>query len=386
MGADGGRWRFSLPPRFDSVGQLRQSVLKLYGDELIDASTFAEVEETVQVGVIDSVYDPGEEFADANEIGRTVDLLPNEPRDDTTGHGRIVAGIISAFSETVEFHFYRATQATEGGTIWERHLLEGLGRAHLEDEVDVVNLSVGNDHSGDGNEACARGRTPCKLREATRMAIEDGIVVVGAAGNESQFDSVCCPALQDEAICVGGFVPECDFRLEDDDPMSLAGRYSRPPKACWIDQPHGVGADGVFCSGLNCSPGTSCEHNRRTVAWKGNVAPANGKPDVLAPAMFPVHWQVRQLSVGTSWATAVVTGVIAEIMAGVRDHGSEPSPQVLRRGLVEAAAELDDGGETMLDAKGTLLYVYEQLGLPRPNFGSRSTFLPDRGHGFGDEN
>lgn len=246
MGADGGRWRFSLPPRFDSVGQLRQSVLKLYGDELIDASTFAEVEETVQVGVIDSVYDPGEEFADANEIGRTVDLLPNEPRDDTTGHGRIVAGIISAFSETVEFHFYRATQATEGGTIWERHLLEGLGRAHLEDEVDVVNLSVGNDHSGDGNEARARGRTPCKLGEATRMAIEDGIVVVGAAGNESQFDSVCCPALQDEAICVGGFVPECDFRLEDDDPMSLAGRYSRPPKACWIDQPHGVGADGVF--------------------------------------------------------------------------------------------------------------------------------------------
>lgn len=371
MGADGGR--FSLPPRFESVGELRRSVFDLYANELVNASSFADVEETVHVGVIDSVYDPGDDFASRNAVARTVDLLPDEDRDDTTGHGRIVAEIIAAFCDKIEFSFYRVTQATDGGTIWGRHLIKGLGRAHLEDEVDVVNLSVGNDHSGDGNEACARGPTPCKLREATQMAIDDGIVVVGAAGNESQFESVCCPALLDEAICVGGFVSKCDFRLEDDDPLSLAGRYSKPPKACWIDQSLDLGADDIFCSGLHCSPGTSCEHNRRTVPWEGNVAPANGKPDVLAPAMLPVHWKVPQLSVGTSWATAFVTSVVAETMAGIQNLDAESSPQLFRRGFLETADELDDESAQMLNAKRALIHVFEEQDLPRPRFGSQNT-------------
>lgn len=329
---------------------------------------------TITVGVIDSAYELPDWITDYNRVNRNVDLLPNCTDDDTTGHGTIVCRILSSFSDRLEFNLYRVTQDVDGGTIWERHLIDAIGHAHVRDSVDLINISAGNDHSEDGNEGCAHHREPCKVRDAAEKAIGDGIPVIAAAGNEDQYDSVCCPSLLDRAVSVGGFVSKCTCRPESG--ASPASTISKPPLACWTPRDE---VEYAFCSGNDCLPlpMCSCEDSRWVANWSGNVDPVWNKPDIMGPAAALLSRDGPEILPATSWATPVVTAMAAEIIAGVRDRGHDTPPYLIRQAFVNTARELDTGEEMLLDAQSSLQYVYDELGLPRPNIGDPSVFELD---------
>ncbi|MEF8876603.1 MAG: S8 family serine peptidase, partial [Haloarculaceae archaeon] len=290
--------------------------------------------------------------------------------DDTTGHGSIVTAILLAASYNIEFNFYRVTQSN--GLIQQRHLQNAIGMAHIEHDIDVINLSIGTDHSDNGSTDCSRNRTPCKISEAALKCIDDGITIVAAGGNRQQLDSLSCPASVDEVICVGGYIPKCSARLTINGPLSVGGKYRKPPNACWINRPDDIGTDEVLCSGQDCSPMHSCNGNRKDVEWEGTIASTGTKPDILAPCAIPVIVGVPQISIGTSWATPFVTATTAEIVARVRDHGTDTSPQTLRQGIIEGAVPLDNGTRKLFHSVNSWYYVFDSLGLPRPGFSSNT--------------
>lgn len=296
-----------------------------------------------------------------------MDVL-HDIRDDTTGHGTVVTALLLAASYNIEFNFYRVTQRVNGGYIRQRDLQNALGKAHLDDDVDVINLSIGNDHTSDGNVDCISGQQPCKIHQAAQNAVEDGITTVAAAGNRQQFNSLSCPSYADGVISVAGFVAKCKARLSPDNPLSLAGEYIKPPNACWIERTDTLGSDEVFCSGHGCSPIHTCDDYREIVPWEGNVQGNGDKPDILAPTGIPLIWGVPRISVGTSWSVPFVTATVAEIMASLRDIGVEVTPGQLQQAVIEGANEFDDGAGKLFNSVETWYHVYDELGVPRPDF------------------
>lgn len=372
MGTDGGH-KFSLPPRFESLKELRQSVLELYDDEIIETAGFHGADSTTKVAIIDSLFDPGPEFKAGGKIKRQVDLLPasaervngdgEDDLDDTTGHGWIVLNLINHTSINGEYYLYRVIQSAEGGKAWGRHIIKAIGKAHLEDKVDIIHLSLGTDHSTDGNTDCPSNRQPCRLRYAANQAIDDGVIIVGSAGNNDQYNSICCPSLSESAISVGGFVAKCTKRLEVDDVMSLGGIETKPPQACWLESDDPKHVDDIYCSGLDCSPFDKCDNYRRIRPWSGNVEPAFGKPDVLGPAMFPVVWGRPQLTLGTSWAAAYVTAGMLEIIAGMRDEGFSVNPQLLRKSVIAGSFDIEGSDAGGYSYRRTAIEVAKEFGL-----------------------
>lgn len=327
--------------------------------------------------MIDSLHDPEAVASDEYNIARSMNLLPNCSTRDTTGHGTLVCRILNNWTDRVEINLYRVIQP--GGSIRERHLINGIGYAHVRDNVDIINVSAGNDHSEDGNEGCARHNQPCKVRDAANKAVSDDIPVVAAAGNEDQFASVCCPSLQQNAISVGGFVSKCRFQ-PDTGPLSEPNSNFKPPLACWA--PHDD-QDYALCTGDGCipHPDATCEEHCAIENWSGNVSPVWNKPDVLAPAATVIDGDKPFVSVATSWATPRVTAWVAEVMSGVRDRGQDPPAYVFRQALEETTKHTDTGDNLLFNADQAMLWVYDELDLPRPTRSRKSTF--DSGSGAG---
>lgn len=306
-----------------------------------------------------------------------MDLLPDCGADDTTGHGSIVCRILDKCSNRLEFNLYRVIQDSDGGKIWERHLINAIGYAHVRDNVDLINISAGNDHSGDGNDGCVRHNQPCKVREAAEKAINDGIPVVSAAGNDDQYSSVCCPSLLDRAISVGGFVSKCTCDTGGTQ-MSSTMVAGDPPLACWTANDT---ENYPFCSGMDCFPlpEYSCSEFQENVNWSGNVDPVWNKPDIFGPAAFLVVTSKPAILPATSWATPVVTAIMAEIMAVVRNRGKEVPPYLLRQSVENTAKQLDSGEQMLFDAEEALYYVCDELDLPRPSSQDSTEFNPGVG-------
>ena len=347
-------------------------MLGVHQAEIINAFRLSDIDAKVTVGVIDSVYQPPDGFAKNNNIGRRMDILPDCDSRDTTNHGGVVCRILSSCSERLEYNFYRVTQAVDGGKIWERHLINAIGYAHKRDNVDIINISAGNDHSEDGSEGCARHNQPCKVREAAEEAIYDGIAVVAAAGNDDQYDSVCCPSLLDTAISVGGFVSKCTCNPRNEGSIAIDNDL-KPPLACWTNNDR---VSYQFCSGDGCIPlpEYSCDKYQSVENWSGNVDPVWNKPDVFGPAASIVYGDEPEIIPATSWATPFVTAMAAEMVAAVRDRGKELPPYLIRQAINNTSEKMDSGEDMLFNAQSSLSYIYDELGLPRPNFESSETF------------
>lgn len=269
----------------------------------------------------------------------------------TTSHGMHVCQIINSYSPSASFRFYRVTQKDTDGNpiIYQRHLQQAMGYAHLEDGVDIMNISLGNDHSNE-EVACDMPNEPCKIRDAARGAIEDGICIVAGAGNAPKFDSISCPALYDDVIAVGGSASKCTARLSPDNIMSRMGREIKPPRACWLAEDGDTSE--ILCSGLDCSIDMTCDEQRRDVAWEGNVPPTDSKPDVYAPAAILASSDDGHgyISWGTSYAAPMVSSVVCELVSGLMNANVSYSPTVIKRAISENGSELDDGTGPLLDA------------------------------------
>ncbi|MBI2429385.1 MAG: S8 family serine peptidase [Ignavibacteriales bacterium] len=157
----------------------------------------------IRIGVIDTGIDYTHEsfgggFGAGFQISGGYDFVNNDsdPMDDN-GHGTHVAGIIGGHSATIkgiaynaELYAYKVLSAQ--GTGRASDVLAAIERA-VADSVDIINLSLGSS-TGNPNDV---------LSEAVNRAVESGIVVVAAAGNTGEFETIHSPGVAEYALTVG---------------------------------------------------------------------------------------------------------------------------------------------------------------------------------------
>ena len=172
--------------------------LKVQTAEAADTSS-----DSVRVGVIDTGIDYlHEAFGGGFGAGYTVAGGYNfvsdnaDPLDDN-GHGTHVAGIIAAHSQSftgiapfAKLFAYKVLDADGNGAT--SSVIAAIEQA-MKDSVQVINLSLGTP-DGDPDDP---------LSQAVDAAVEAGIVVVAAAGNEGEDGSIDSPGAAREALTVG---------------------------------------------------------------------------------------------------------------------------------------------------------------------------------------
>lgn len=320
--------------------------------------------------MIDSLYKPSDWIQERFDIGRTVDVANDPtatetPPDDISGHGTKVATILLSSCPDAKYNFYRIESVDS--RIRDRDVLKAFKMASEEDNVDVINYSVGADHINSNNEDCTPANQPCSLSTAAEEAMNEGTTVIAAAGNRPTFDSICCPALSNTTISVGGSISECrGHELSRPSSPTVARTkpkhgYSdpsaeKPPGAIWIENMDNAGIEYPLCSTEGCSMEQTCHGNQYNVRWIGNVEETPDNPNTYAPANFIAQTGSAVVS-GTSYSTPIVSGGIANIINKCRDDGRELSYDEIKSAVETTGNELDSNDGTIFSMK----QVYESL-------------------------
>ncbi len=157
----------------------------------------------VKVGVIDTGVDYlhealGGGFGPGFKVAGGYDFVNNKPDPlDDNGHGTHVAGIIAGNSASLKsmapdarLFAYKVLDASGNGNA--STVIAGIEQATM-DSVDIINLSLGTS-DGDPDDI---------LSQAVDRAVEAGIVVVVAAGNDGDYGTISSPGAAREALTVG---------------------------------------------------------------------------------------------------------------------------------------------------------------------------------------
>lgn len=295
-------------------------------------------ETQVDVGVIDSVYDPGR-FQEYNRFERSFDVIDANV-GATNPHGYAVLNILTQFTLDPSYHLFMAVD--ENGRTRDSHLMKALGRAMEYGEVDVVNMSVGADHVSDDYRSCTMQHAGCPLCEVAEEAVDQGITIIAASGNRPQVDAICCPSLSSRTISVGGAVTKCTAEPPTTGLHRPPSEATYPPNAYWVYREDGEGTDEALCSKRGCMPGSSCKQNRRTEPWEKNVQFSDRKPDILAPAHFLWIDEVGpKLEAGTSHAAPIVAAGVVNVYDWARSGGEDVSPAEVRKAIRNTGYEFE---------------------------------------------
>lgn len=146
----------------------------------------------IVVAVIDTGIDADHSFLKDRVVDSGVDLIENDGNpDDDNSHGTHVAGIIvDNTAENVKVSGYKALDS--GGYGYYSVTCSAIDLA-VKDDVDVINMSL----RWFKNKNCYN-----TFEESIQNAVDNGISVVVAAGNDS-FDAVnACPASNNNVITV----------------------------------------------------------------------------------------------------------------------------------------------------------------------------------------
>jgi subtilisin family serine protease len=157
----------------------------------------------IKIGVIDTGIDYMHEafgggFGKGYKVAGGYDFVnnDNDPMDDN-GHGTHVAGIIAGESNSFSgiapdaiLYAYKVLDATGSGSM--STVIEGIEQA-LADSVNIINLSLGSS-SGDPSDI---------LSQAVNQAVESGVIVVAAAGNNGDYGTIGSPGAAQFALTVG---------------------------------------------------------------------------------------------------------------------------------------------------------------------------------------
>lgn len=312
--------------------------------------------------MLDSVFKPPSD--DDIEYNRTVDRVEPEDGEDAGFHGTFVSEIIYNYSEHVRFNFFRVMRSNDDLTVRQRDLQWGIHLAEKHD-MDVINMSLGNDHTDDGKHECLDGSNPCKVREMVENHLSDDVVVITSAGNKGNDEHVTCPGRSSRVITVGGMEIRC---TADINPSGLGPSFEpRPPYACWVNS--GDKTTNILCSGEDCSPFHDCDECRQVCESEINLETVEEKPDILAPSIY-----FRQLNIspeedylptleGTSYAAPVVTALVAEIVSALKYKECSIHPRQIRDGIKKSGLPVDEGNGKYLWGVGALDYVMDRKGM-----------------------
>ncbi len=155
-------------------------------------------------GIIIAVIDTGVDYNHPDLFGfgnkgKVVDgfnfVKEEFPPIDTNGHGTQVAGIISGDGEisgVAPKSKILAYKVSEDGEHVSSDLIVKAINQAIEDKVDIINISLGVN------------KTNSRIDESVNQAIDQGIIVVTAAGNDGpNLESIGSPGMNSEAITVG---------------------------------------------------------------------------------------------------------------------------------------------------------------------------------------
>jgi hypothetical protein len=245
--------------------------------------------------------------------------------------------LLSELTGDAGYSLYRVVD--EHGEYADSDLVRAIVYA-ADDGVDVLNLSLGNDHVSDPGYNCSPRGATCAVHDAVQYAKDQGTLVVAAAGNAPRANATCCPALSEAAICVGGCVARCTANREPDRERTVSGR---PPGAIWIRRGDGEGVSGQFCSTTGCSPTNSCEANREIEPWRGNPRFVNDTPDTLAPAYFPQRAESGAiLNAGSSFSVPIVAAGFTNLVGLARLGGEAVDHDDVEPVVRTSGQSLDD--------------------------------------------
>ena len=132
---------------------------------------------------------------DGKVIGGYNFIEENQLPMDTNGHGTKVAGIIAADGNVLgvapkaKILAYKVSEDGEGVS---SELIRGAIEKAIEDEADIINISLGVN------------RTNSKIDSAVNHALDNGIFVVTAAGNDGpKLETIGSPGRNFESVTVG---------------------------------------------------------------------------------------------------------------------------------------------------------------------------------------
>jgi hypothetical protein len=246
---------------------------------------------------------------------------------DTTGHGGDVLETVGYFAPDAEFNLYRVI--AENGRARRGDLVQAIADAG-QHGLDLLNISLGIAHHEEDDYDCGG---QCRVADEARLAIEDGLTLIAAAGNREKDESLAvnCPARVEKAIGVAGFVSHCTADLID---TENSGQY-------WVQNDT---TRGPFCGQRGCSPAKSCANHRYEKPWAGNVAFSNTTPEVLAPVHHPAgSEETPVLQSGTSFAVPIVCGFLAAISGDLLEEGINPAPAEFRKAIQGGAVPIEEG-------------------------------------------
>ena len=155
-------------------------------------------------GIKIAIIDTGVDFnhpdlfgwgSDGKVIGGYNFIQPDELPMDTNGHGTKVAGVIAADGNTfgvapkAKILAYKVSEDGEGVS---SELISGAIQKAIEDEADIINISLGVN------------RTNSKIDNAVNHALDNGIFVVTAAGNDGpELETIGSPGRNLQSLTVG---------------------------------------------------------------------------------------------------------------------------------------------------------------------------------------
>ncbi|SVA54047.1 uncharacterized protein METZ01_LOCUS106901 [marine metagenome] len=244
--------------------------------------------------IVDSGIDMGHPDLEDIELTGWLDAIDGatQPYDDE-GHGTAMAGIIVAQDglqgNAPGVSLLVAKAIGEGGTGDDEQISEAVDWC-VDNQADIISLSLGGDQ-GFGSGFLSSDA----LEESVEDAIDEGVFVVAAAGNDGEDDDgdVESPGSVEDVICVGG--------------ITRAG-------SIWTGSSEGDNNGRIWPNPI--LPRDDPDKKPEV------VAPAHEVPVLMAGGMGNGAWW--GWSSGTSAATAWVSGALAIVL--------EAHPEMQREG------------------------------------------------------
>lgn len=289
----------------------------------------------IRVGVIDSIYDfPDNWNSTAVEKRRFIQTTQR----DTTGHGTNVCHIIGFLSTDAMFHLYQTV--AENARYKVSRFLKAVNAAR-NSGLEILNISLGIHHADCGGK--------CRSCVAVNAVVKDGTTVVVASGTRKSDNQnrIHCPGLAEKAITTSVVIPECTASPVREERVGINRKW-RPPNAIWLIEKDQGSHDeeeyfhsGNICSFMDCAIGFKCANYRSEVPWESNPDYTLSKPDILAPGFHTTPTSIGlRISTGTSYAAAMTSGAIAEILGELFERGKTAGPAAIKNAVVSCGDDL----------------------------------------------